>query len=224
LLIAPVGFYIRRHASETPEFLAAKPADTPIREVLLRQRNRVLLAIGVAIVSNSSNYLILYMPTYAVMQLHLPASSGFVATLLGGIILTVGSPVFGHWSDMTGRSSIMVTAAALFFISAYPAFLLVTRYASQPALIAVVCWLSLLKTSYSGVLPSLMAEIFPSQTRGTGLALSYNISAPIFGGFAPLISASLIEVTGNNLAPSFYLMATALASLCVLVGLRKQHR
>jgi MFS transporter, MHS family, proline/betaine transporter len=224
LLIAPVGFYIRRHASETPEFLAAKPADTPIREVLLRQRNRVLLAIGVAIVSNSSNYLILYMPTYAVMQLHLPASSGFVATLLGGIILTVGSPVFGHWSDMIGRSSIMLTAAALFFISAYPAFLLVTRHASLPALIAVVCWLSLLKTSYSGVLPSLMAEIFPSQTRSTGLALSYNISAPIFGGFAPLISASLIEVTGNNLAPSFYLMATALASFCVLVGLRKQHR
>jgi MHS family proline/betaine transporter-like MFS transporter len=224
LLIAPIGLYIRRHTDETPEFLSVKPIQAPIREVLLRQWNRVLLAIGVAIVSNSSNYLILYMPTYAVTQLHLPASSGFIATLLGGLILTIGSPAFGHWSDVVGRSTVMLTAAALFAISAYPAFVLVTHYASLPALVAVVCWLSLLKTSYSGVLPSFMAEIFAPQTRCTGLALSYNISAPIFGGFAPLISASLIELTGNNLAPSFYLMATAVTSFCVLFGIRKQYR
>jgi MHS family proline/betaine transporter-like MFS transporter len=224
LLIGPIGFYIRRNADETPEFLAAKPTRTPVREVMLDQWSRVLLAIGIAIVSNSSNYLILYMPTYAVTQLSLPASSGFIATLLGGIILTIGSPVIGHWSDVVGRTRIMLGAAALFLISGYPAFLLVTRYASLPILIAVVCWLSFVKTTYSGVLPSLMAEIFPTRTRCTGMALSYNISVPIFGGFAPLISTGLIELTGNNLAPSFYLMATALVSFCVLLLLRGQLR
>ena len=148
----------------------------------------MLLAIGIAVVSNSSNYLILYMPTYAVTQLNLPASSGFIATFLGGMILTLGSPIVGHWSDVIGRTRIMLAAAALFLISAYPAFLVVTRYASLPMLIAMVCWLSLVKTTYSGVLPSLMAEIFPTRTRSTGMALSYNTSVPIFGGFAPLIS------------------------------------
>ena len=222
LLIGPIGFYIRRHADETPEFLATKPTRTPVREVVLAQWNRILLAIGIAIVSNSSNYLILYMPTYAAAQLGLPASSGFVATLLGGAILTLGSPVIGHWSDVFGRTGIMLIAAALFVISAYPAFFLVTRHVSLPILIAIVCWLSLLKTAYSGVLPSLMAEIFPSRTRCTGMALSYNISVPIFGGFAPLISTGLIQLTGSNLAPSFYLMATALASFCVLLIVRDQ--
>ncbi|HXW30390.1 MAG TPA: MFS transporter, partial [Xanthobacteraceae bacterium] len=95
LLIGPVGFYIRRHVDETPEFLAAEATSTPVREVLGRQRDRVLLDIGVAVVSNSSNYLILYMPTYAVKQLSLPQSSGFIATLFGGLILTVGSPFIG---------------------------------------------------------------------------------------------------------------------------------
>jgi MHS family proline/betaine transporter-like MFS transporter len=128
---------------------------------VLGQWNRILLAIGIAVVSNSSNYLILYMPTFAVTQLSLPASSGFIATLLGGVILTVGSPVIGHWSDLVGRTRIMLVAAGLFLISAYPAFLLVTRYAALSILVAMVCWLSLVKTSYSGVLPSLMAEIFP---------------------------------------------------------------
>ena len=224
LLIAPIGFYIRRHTAETPEFLATKPTLTPIREVALRQWDRVLLAIGIAVISNSSAYMILYMPTYAATQLHLPASSGFLATLLGGVILTVGSPVVGHWSDVVGRTPIMLVAAMLFAITAYPAFLLLTHYASLLLLVAIVCWLSLLKATYSGVLPSLMAEIFPAHTRSTGLAVSYNISAPIFGGFAPLISTSLIALTGNNLAPSFYLMATALVSFCVLLLVRGRHR
>jgi MFS transporter, MHS family, proline/betaine transporter len=222
LLIGPVGFYIRRHADETPEFLAAKPTPTPVRELILEQWDRVLLAIGIAIVSNSSNYLILYMPTFAVTQLNLPASSGFIATLAGGVILTIGSPVIGHWSDLIGRTRIMLVAAALFVVSAFPAFLLVTRHASLPMLIGVVCWLSLLKTTYSAVLPALMAELFPTQTRCTGMALSYNLSVPIFGGFAPLISTGLIQLTGNSIAPSFYLMATALVSFCVLLLVRRQ--
>jgi MHS family proline/betaine transporter-like MFS transporter len=224
LLIGPAGFYIRRRADETPEFLAAKPTPAPVRKLILEQWDRVLLAIGIAIVSNSSNYLILYMPTFAVTQLNLPASSGFIATLAGGVILTIGSPAVGHWSDLIGRTRIMLVAAALFLVSAYPSFLLVTRCACLPMLIAVVCWLSLLKTAYSAVLPALMSELFPTQTRCTGMALSYNISVPIFGGFAPLISTGLIQLTGNRLAPSFYLMATALASFCVLLVVRRQLR
>jgi MFS transporter, MHS family, proline/betaine transporter len=222
LLIGPVGFYIRRHVDETPEFLAVEAPSTPVRDVLGRQWGRVLLAIGIAVVSNSSNYLIVYMPTYAVKQLSLPQSSGFIATLLGGLILTLGSPLIGHSSDSVGRTGIMQLAAGLFVISAYPAFLLLTGYASLPVLIGAVCWLSLLKTMYSGVMPSLMAEIFPTRTRGTGMALSYNISVPIFGGFAPFISTWLIAFTGNNLAPSFYLILTALVSLGALVAARNR--
>jgi MFS transporter, MHS family, proline/betaine transporter len=224
LLIGPIGLYIRRHVDETPEFLAAEATSTPVRDVLGHQWGRVLLAIGIAVVSNSSNYLILYMPTYAVKQLGLPQSSGFAATLLGGIILTVGSPLIGHSSDSVGRTRIMQVAAGLFVMSAYPAFVLLTGYASLPMLIGIVCWLSLLKTLYSGVMPSLMAEIFPTQTRGTGMALSYNISVAIFGGFAPFISTWLIELTGNRLAPSFYLMLTALVSLGALVLVRNRLR
>jgi MFS transporter, MHS family, proline/betaine transporter len=224
LLIGPIGLYIRRHVDETPEFLAVEATSTPVRDVLGHQWGRVLLAIGIAVVSNSSNYLILYMPTYAVKQLGLPQSSGFAATLLGGIILTVGSPLIGHSSDSVGRTRIMQVAAGLFVMSAYPAFVLLTGYASLPMLIGIVCWLSLLKTLYSGVMPSLMAEIFPTRTRGTGMALSYNISVAIFGGFAPFISTWLIEVTGNKLAPSFYLMLTALVSLGALVLVRNRLR
>jgi MFS transporter, MHS family, proline/betaine transporter len=56
------------------------------------------------------------------------------------------------------------------------------------------------------------------------VALSYNISVPIFGGFAPFFAALLIQLTGDRHAPSFYLMLTALISLGTLLAARAGSR
>jgi MHS family proline/betaine transporter-like MFS transporter len=216
LLIGPIGLYIRRQLNESPEFLDTVPTKTPVSDLLTSQWDRVLFAIGAVIISTSANYIILYMPTYAIKELHLPQVLGFIATLIGGLILTFGAPVFGHLSDSIGRIRIMGAVCVLFAVSAYPAFVLLVGHASLTSIVLIVCWLSLLKAAYSGILPAFMAELFPVQTRGTGIALSYNISVPIFGGFAPFIATWLIAETGSNLAPSFYLIVTSLLSLAVL--------
>jgi MFS transporter, MHS family, proline/betaine transporter len=170
LLVGPIGLYIRRHLNETPEFVAAEKTQSPIADLLRRELDRLLLAIGIVVTSTSSNYLILYMPTYGVKQLGLPQSTGFIATLIGGILLTIGAPFVGHLSDKFGRIRIMVAVALAFAISAYPSFLLLTASPSLATIILVVSWLSLSKAAYSGVLPSLMAELFPVQTRSTGMS------------------------------------------------------
>ena len=220
LLIGPIGLYIRRQLNESPEFLDTVPTKAPVSDLLTSQWDRVLFAIGAVIISTSANYIILYMPTYAIKELHLPQMLGFIATLIGGLILTFGAPVFGHLSDSMGRIRIMGAVCVLFAVSAYPAFVLLVGHASLTSIVLIVCWLSLLKAAYSGILPAFMAELFPVQTRGTGIALSYNISVPIFGGFAPFIATWLIAETGSNLAPSFYLIVTSLLSLAVLVIIR----
>ena len=217
LLIGPIGLYIRKHIGKSPEFSDHGPAKAPVREMFTEQWDRLLMCIGIVILSTSSNYIILFMPTYAIKQLHLPQSLGFTATMLGGILLTFCAPLFGHMSDRIGRIRMMVVVSVLFVVSAYPAFVLLVANPSLAGIVAIVCWLSLLKAAYSGVLPSLMSELFPIATRSTGIALSYNISVPIFGGFAPFIAAWLVAVTGSPLAPSYYLIATSLISLLVLI-------
>jgi MFS transporter, MHS family, proline/betaine transporter len=224
LLIGPVGFYIRSHVEETPEFEQLETSAAPVRDVVVGQWSQVLLAIGAVVLSTSSNYVILYMPTFAIKQLGLPQSSGFVATLIGAAILTIGAPMIGHWSDKVGRIRVMVAATLLFMISAYPVFLMLTAQQSLAALVAVVAWMSLLKTGYSGALPALLAEIFPTRTRVTGMALSYNIGVPLFGGFAPLTVQWLIGVTGSKLAPSYYLIGAGLLSLIALFAIRRRLR
>ena len=52
----------------------------------------------------------------------------------------------------------------------------------------------------------------------------YNISVPIFGGFAPFFAEYAIKLTGDRHAPSFYLVLTAVVSLLVLVAVRRRLR
>ncbi|MEJ0072232.1 MAG: MFS transporter [Pseudomonadota bacterium] len=224
VLIGPVGLYIRRHAAETPEFAQAQPTPQPLRRLLGQQKARLALAVGAAVISNSSNYLILYMPTYAIKELGLPQSVGFIATLIGAVVLGTVAPLAGHLSDKIGRTRIMLTMTALFLLTAYPMFRLLATYPSLTVMILAVAWMSLLKAGYSGVLAAFLSELFPTATRGVGMSLGFSISVTIFGGFAPFVSTWLIAVTGDKLSPSFYLMATALLSLTALIAARRHLR
>src|SRR5271169_5453531 len=181
MLIGPAGLYIRAKVVETPEFLEAeKPATVPISDLLRRHPLSVLLALGASIISNSSYYLLLYIPTYGVKTLHLPAYTGFVATLVAGAILAIGCPIAGHWSDKTARRPlIMVIMAWLFLLTAYPSFYLMVAWPSLAACVLAAAWLNLVKAGYSGVLPSLLSEQFPVQVRAVGVAFSYSISVTI---------------------------------------------
>lgn len=220
LLIGPVAYYIRRHVDETPEFLQAETTETPLRDTLSHQKERLLLAMGVVIVATVSTYLVLYMPTYAVKQLGLPPSAAFAATLATGVVQMLFAPLVGHWSDRYGRIPPMRLAALLLLLSIWPLFWLLSHYPGFGVMLAVQVVLGLMMTLYFGALPALASEIFPVKTRTTGLSLSYNIAVTLFGGFAPFILTWLIGATGSKLAPSFYLMACAAISLVALAQTR----
>jgi MFS transporter, MHS family, proline/betaine transporter len=225
MLVGPAGLYIRARVVDTPEFLAAeKPPTIPFADLLRRHPLPVLLGLGISIISNSSFYILAYIPTYGIKTLHLPAYVGFVATMIGGIFLAVGSPLFGHWSDRLRRPLIMVVTCWLFLLTSYPSFWLMAAFPSLAALVIAVAWLNLVKAGYSGVLPSLMAEQFPVEVRAIGVALGYSASVSIFGGLAPLIATSLIALTGDKLSPSYYLVFSALLSLLALYAIQRRDR
>ena len=224
LLIGPVGYYVRSRMSETPEFLDTGAARAPLRELLTEQWDRLLLTTGAVVASTSSQYMIVFMPAYAIKELHLPQSVGFMAALLAAALQSLVVPFVGLLVDKVGQIPIMIGAAGLFAVTAYPAFVLLGANASLVTLILMVCWLGLLKSFFSGALPSLMARVFPTSTRVSGMSLSYNIAVAVFGGFAPFFAQSLIDITGSKLAPSYYVIATALISLAALIALRRRFR
>jgi MFS transporter, MHS family, proline/betaine transporter len=225
MLVGPAGLYVRAKVVETPEFVEAElPPTIPISDLLRRYPLEVLLALGISIISNSSFYILAYIPTYGVKTLHLPQATGFTATLVGGLILAIGCPLFGHWSDKISRPLIMVVTCSLFVLTSYAAFWLMAGWPSLATCIIAVCWLQLLKAGYSGVLPSLLSEQFPVETRAIGVALSFSIAVSIFGGLAPLVATWLIAATGDSLSPSYYLIFTAALSLVALIAIQWRRR
>jgi MFS transporter, MHS family, proline/betaine transporter len=223
LLIGPVGFYIRSQVEETPEFRNVAVGDiekSPVRTVLRRDWFALLLGIGVVAGSTGFNYVHkVYMPTYALTQLHFPPVSSYLGAAVTGLVQAITGPMFGALSDRVGRHRLLWFAFPLVCVTTYPMFLILNTWPAVPTLVAVQAFVGLLNAACLAPIAALLAEIFPTGTRSTGVALSYNLAVTLFGGFAPLIATSLIAAAGDKLAPSYYVMGSSILSVAAILTL-----
>jgi len=218
LLIGPVAYYLGRHAEETPEFKSLARNSAPLLHALSNAKTRILVSLGAVVLCTVLTYTILFMPGFAVRQLGLPQAGSFLATVLTGAIQIVLAPVFGGVSDRYGRLPIMTAASLIVLVASYPMFAWLAAMPTLPTLLLVQAIMGVLAAAYMGPLAALMSDIFPTQMRTTGLAVSYAFCVAIFGGFAPFINAWLISATGANVAPSYYLIFAAGISLSALLA------
>ncbi|MDR6584368.1 MULTISPECIES: MFS transporter [Herbaspirillum] len=218
LLIAPVGLYIRRHIDEVPMAKKAQASQADDASWGL-QVTRVLVAMGILSVSTAATYLmLLYMPTFAIKQLHLPQSTAFAAAAVTGAILMVGAPFMGLLADRYGRTRIMVVSTVLTLATIYGSFVWVIAQPSVWVMMAIMIWAGILKAVYFGSLGVVLSSIFPPATRVRGMGISYSLGATVFGGFTPFMVTWLVGKTGNPVSPSYYLMGCAAISLvCVSI-------
>jgi MHS family proline/betaine transporter-like MFS transporter len=225
LLVGPAGIYIRRHVPEPPaaaEVLASDVPRTPVRDVLRSHKLAVLLTVGVLAATTCLNYMITYIPTYSVDTLGLPDSTGFIATLVAGVVLLLVTSYAGHLSDRLGQIRLMGPAAALILVFIYPMFAFMVGVPALGTLVVVLFFMALFKGTYFGPMGALMADLFPTETRATGMAVGYNVGVAIFGGFTPLIATGLLDWTGNDASPAFWVMVAAAVSLVSLTVIRRR--
>ena len=220
-LIAPLGYLMRRYASETLEF---RSSPAPLTALAQHGKTEALLSASAVTLGTVCTYTILYLPTYAQRELHLPIQSGFVSGVITALILVVVPPLSGALSDRYGRLKVITPTAILILFFAYPAFAWLAAAPSLFRLIIMQAGLCILTAAYIGVLPALMAELFPPRYRGSGLAISYAVAVTLFGGFAPFIITALIEQAGPVRAPSFYLISAALISLVGFVAIANRKK
>ena len=239
LLVGPVGYYIRSHLDETPEFLALreeraaseaagerKAVSETKDAAFSNQWGNLLLAIGIVAQSTVGVYVLqLYMPLYAVKQLHMAAAASFGVVVLNGGMQFIFSPVMGALSDRIGRIRIMLTTSILMGLLIYPMFAWLQTHPTIGWLLVLQGVAGIFKASYSGPMPALMSEIFPTQVRSTGLSIAYSIGVTIFGGFAPTIVETFIHLTGDKLAPSYYvLLAAVLSGISLIIVAFRMRR
>jgi MHS family proline/betaine transporter-like MFS transporter len=156
---------------------------------------------------------LVYMPTFANKQLHLPLDAAFIAQVIGVTCLTLMVPIFGAASDRIGRKPILIGSMMLYLVLLYPLFNWVLTNPTLSNLILMQAVLCGLLGAFFGPFSAALAEQFPSGVRSTGMAVAYNIAVMLFGGFAQFIVTWLIHVTGSPIAAVFYVMFGAVLGL-----------
>ncbi|ACA20411.1 General substrate transporter [Methylobacterium sp. 4-46] len=217
-LIVPFLFYIRRSLEETEEFLHRKhrPTAREIFASLGRNWQIVLLGMLLVVMTTVSFYTItVYTPTFGKSVLKLSAEDSLLVTFCVAVSNFFWLPVMGALSDRVGRKPILLVFSALTLLTAYPALAWLVANTSFTNMLIVLLWLSFLYGSYNGAMVVALTEIVPASVRTAGFSLAYSLATALFGGFTPLVSTWLIEVTGNRAAPAFWL---AFAGACGLVA------
>ena len=228
LIIGPVGLYIRRKLDETSAFLQSNRSlagQQGAGSVLMSHVKEMLACLGMVVSGTISFYVILiYIPTFARTQLHLPLDQAFLAQSIGLACEVVLIPICGLLSDFVGRKPVMITALVLDLLVTYPLFSWVSASPSFGALLTMQIILCSLFGVFNGPISTALAEQFPTRVRSTALAIAYNVAVMLFGGFAQFFVTWLIQATGTPIAPAYYLMFGAAVGLLAAFFLKERAR
>lgn len=229
-ILIVVGLLIRVRILETPLFRQLQQtqqvAHAPITETLRLHWREVLLAAGSRISENSCFYLFsTYILAYGKDVLHVEAGLILGAINVAAAVEIVTIPLWGVLSDHWSRKGVYLLGSLVLIGFAGPYYwLLGTR---QPAAIvtAVVLSLALGHAMLYSVQASLIPELFGTRLRYTGASIGYQLAAPLAGGSAPLIAASLVrKFPGQSWLLVVYIMAISTLSLVCVYFLAETSR
>ncbi len=219
LFIGGIGLYIRSHLSESPLYKAAKQrgelSKTPLKEILLNYKLPLFVAMAIYVTVTAPFYTA---TVYLESFMQSLGYSRFESGIAGSLILLsmmIVLPISAYVSDRIGRKPVLLMGIFALIITIYPIFMLIGSMNYSYALYGVLLFSGIL-AFYMGPVPTTLVEIFPTKVRFTGIALSYNISAAIFGGSAPMIGMLLLKITGNKYSIAYYLISLAIFTLAIL--------
>lgn len=220
ILIAPVGYYIRRNLDETMDAEQAHDSmKTVLAEVLFGHWRKILLCILMISGATITQYFFLYTATYAINTLHYSQGWSMAGTLVNGLTGAVFSLVGGVIADRFGVKRVAVYPRLILAVLLYPVLHLVVSSGSPVVLVICMAALMAIHASCSSAALALVPMIFPTAVRTAGLSIAYALGVTIFGGTAQIVFTWVIGATGDKLSWVWYIVAMSLVSFLATAAL-----
>lgn len=223
ILVGPVGWLIRSRVDESPEFLAyineasrnrQKSAKTSFTRLFKDYPREMLATLCIGVVGTVSAYVfIFFMPIFAKKQLGMAAADVNLTTFIGTAVILVFCPLAGYLSDKYGRKNVLLPGIIAYGIVGYFLFHHLVTAPSFAALLTAQMGVSFFMSFFWGPTPVVFTEVFPVGVRSTGAAITYNLAVLLFGGLAPFFNTWLVQATGSNIAPIYYVLISVLIGI-----------
>lgn len=205
-----VALYVRLHVQETPAFTAATTPEEqspPIATLMRRQRGEVVLAAGAVICAPMLAFQTgTFFTHYAADHLGYSMSLVLGVGVIGGICTAGFVAASAILSDRYGRRFILTIGLALAVPWSFAVFPLI-EVGSASTFGVVVATTYALVGFCMGPQASFLPEIFPTQFRYSGSALSHTAGVIIGGSLLPVLSPVLLNYFGG------WLVALVMGSL-----------
>ncbi|MCC4621737.1 glycine betaine/L-proline transporter ProP [Xanthomonas cassavae CFBP 4642] len=225
-----LGLYMRVKLEETPAFRAyteqseqreRETAGQGLATLLRLHWPQLLKCVGLVLVFNVTDYMLLtYMPSYLSVTMGYAQSKGLLLIILVMLVMMPLNIVGGLFSDRLGRRPMIIGACSALFALAIPCLLLIGS-GHDGLIFAGLMLLGLALVCFTSSMPSTLPALFYTPVRYSALSIAFNVSVSLFGGTTPLVTAWLVERTGDPLVPAYYLMGAAAIGLVTMLFVRE---
>ena len=151
-----------------------------------------------------------------------PEKSLFINTL-SMIALIPIQLIAASISDRIGRKPVLITASIAAILFSIPLFSGMYHHSTLTIHLSQLGF-ALIIGAYLGVMPAFMVELPSAHVRSTAIALGYNLTLGIIGGFTPFAASWLVHRTHNDIAPAYMIMAAAAISLIAILSMKETYR
>lgn len=217
--IVGVGYYIRTQVTDSPIFEMAKTeaearADQGygLVEVFRRYPRGIFTAMGLRVGENILYYMVV---TFSITYLaHIGVETTRILALLfcAHILHVILIPLVGAMADRIGRRPVYLTGAGLTMAWPFAAFPMLGSGSTAIVLGGIMAGMAIHALMYAPQ-PAIMAEMFPTRMRYSGVSLGYQVTAIFAGSWAPLIGTSLLRAYDDWLPIAIYVMAAGAISV-----------
>ncbi len=191
LLVGILGFYLRLDLFESPEFLklknSQKTVKIPLLQLIRLSPKALIRSVFASAYAGIAIILIeIYLPSYLQEYFKIHKSMALQLSTYLAFLEACFAIGWGGFSDKIGVSKTIFIAGVLMLIGIFPILYLFSIKSLLCYFIAATL-LAFIVAAIDGPMAAYLINNFPTQVRYTGVSISYNLGAAIFGGLSPAL-------------------------------------